>query len=98
MIKKRKYLPTYARGPPGNRFYFVQWLGKNETNVTIGGCAPGCKWTPTWEPERFLVDAQKRIEKADERVQWGKENGPYCRFRLDGTSEGNYIDQPRPTT
>ena len=25
-------------------------------------------------------------EKADERVQWGKENGPYCRFRLDGTS------------
>ena len=37
-------------------------------------------------------------EKADERVQWGKENGPYCRFRLDGTSEGNYIDQPRPTT
>ena len=37
-------------------------------------------------------------EKADERVQWGKENGPYCRFRLDGTSEGDYIDQPRPTT
>ena len=37
-------------------------------------------------------------EKADERVQWGKENGPYCRFRLDGTSEGEYIDQPRPTT
>ena len=51
-----------ARGPPGNRFYLVHWLGKNETNVTIGGCAPGRKWTPTWEPERFLIDAQKRID------------------------------------
>ena len=39
-------------------------------------------------------------EKADERVQWGKENGPYCRFRLDGTSEGETTstnqDQRRP--
>ena len=34
-------------------------------------------------------------EKADERVQWGKESGPYCRFRLDGTTEGDNIFEPR---
>ena len=51
-----------ARGPPGNRFYLVHWLGKNESAATVAGCAPGTRWTPTWEPERFLVDAQKRID------------------------------------
>ena len=41
--------------------------------------------------------AGKGNDKADERVQWGKEIGPYCRFRTDGTTEGEYIDYPRPT-
>ena len=40
----------------------------------------------------------KGNDKADERVQWGKETGPYCRFRTDGSTEGEYIDHPRPTT
>ena len=35
-------------------------------------------------------------DKADERVQWGKVDGPYCRFRPDGSCEGEYIDSPRP--
>eukprot|EP01048_Picozoa_sp_COSAG05_P012109 COSAG05_NODE_1190_length_5573_cov_33.432590_3_plen_287_part_00 len=35
-------------------------------------------------------------DKADERVQWGKEEGPYCRFTTNGEPEGDYIDQPRP--
>ena len=35
-------------------------------------------------------------DKADDRVQWGKADGPYCRFALDGNFEGDYIDQPRP--
>ena len=35
-------------------------------------------------------------DKADERVQWGKEDGPYCRFTTNGEPEGDYIDQPRP--
>ena len=35
-------------------------------------------------------------DKADARVQWGKELGPYCRFRSNGSSEG---DQPHtPST
>ena len=40
----------------------------------------------------------KGNDKADERVQWGKETRPYCRFRTDGSTEGEYIDHPRPTT
>ena len=35
-------------------------------------------------------------DKADDRVQWGKVEGPYCRFAVDGTFEGDYMDQPRP--
>ena len=35
-------------------------------------------------------------DKADDRVQWGKDEGPYCRFAVDGTFEGDYMDQPRP--
>ena len=35
-------------------------------------------------------------DKADERVQWGKESGPYCRFTTNGDPEGDHIDQPRP--
>eukprot|EP01048_Picozoa_sp_COSAG05_P005676 COSAG05_NODE_344_length_11005_cov_35.313772_12_plen_194_part_00 len=35
-------------------------------------------------------------DKADDRVQWGKAEGPYCRFAVDGTFEGDYMDQPRP--
>ena len=37
-------------------------------------------------------------DRADDRVQWGKMDGPYCRFRSDGTSEGDFIDKPRPTS
>ena len=28
----------------------------------------------------------------------GKEDGPYCRFRSDGTSEGDYINSRKPST
>ena len=28
----------------------------------------------------------------------GKHGGAYCRFRTDGSTEGEYIDHPRPTT
>ena len=35
-------------------------------------------------------------DNADERVQWGKGDPPYCRFRSDGSSEGEYLDSPRP--
>ena len=31
-------------------------------------------------------------DKADDRVQWGKAEGPYCRFRADGTWEGSFVD------
>jgi len=33
-------------------------------------------------------------DKADDRVQWGKEQGPYCRFRSDGSAEGDFIHAP----
>jgi len=33
-------------------------------------------------------------DKADDRVQWGKGDGPYCRFRADGTCEGISVDFP----
>ena len=37
-------------------------------------------------------------DKADDRVQWGKESGPFCRFNVDGTNcEGDYINSPRPS-
>ena len=39
----------------------------------------------------------KGNDKADERVQWGKVAGPYCRFRSNGTSQGDYVNSPRPT-
>ena len=35
-------------------------------------------------------------DKADDRVQWGKDDGPYCRFATDGSFEGDFMDQPRP--
>ena len=28
-------------------------------------------------------------DHADDRVQWGKGDGPYCRFALDGSYEGD---------
>ena len=37
-------------------------------------------------------------DRADDRVQWGEMDGPYCRFRSDGTFEGDFIDKPRPTS
>ena len=40
----------------------------------------------------------KGNDKADDRVQWGKEDGPYCRFRSDGSFEGDYINSPKPST
>ena len=40
----------------------------------------------------------KGNDKADERVQWGKVTGPFCRFRSDGTSQGDYINSPYPST
>ena len=33
-------------------------------------------------------------DKADDRVQWGKGDGPYCRFRPNGTCEGISVDYP----
>eukprot|EP01047_Picozoa_sp_COSAG01_P105812 COSAG01_NODE_34983_length_539_cov_0.636364_1_plen_153_part_10 len=39
----------------------------------------------------------KGNDKADERVQWGKDSGPYCRFRNDGSSQGDYINSPLPS-
>ena len=37
-------------------------------------------------------------DKADDRVQWGKESGPFCRFNVDGSNhEGDYINAPRPS-
>ena len=39
----------------------------------------------------------KGNDKADERVQWGKDSGPYCRFRSDGSSQGDYINSPLPS-
>ena len=39
----------------------------------------------------------KGNDKADERVQWGKVAGPYCRFRSNGTSQGDYVNSPRPS-
>ena len=31
-------------------------------------------------------------DKADDRVQWGKEDGPCCRFNADGSNmEGDYV-------
>ena len=35
-------------------------------------------------------------DNADDRVQWGKANGPYCRFRRDRSHEGDYLDSPHP--
>ena len=40
----------------------------------------------------------KGNDKADERVQWGKVTGPFCRFRSDGTSQGDYINSPYQST
>ena len=40
----------------------------------------------------------KGNDKADERVQWGKVTGPFCRFRSDGSSQGDYINSPYPST
>ena len=37
-------------------------------------------------------------DRADDRVQWGKESGPFCRFNVDGSNhEGDYINAPRPS-
>ena len=36
-------------------------------------------------------------DHADDRVQWGKADGPYCRFRRDGSHEGDYLDSPYPS-
>ena len=37
-------------------------------------------------------------DKADDRVQWGKESGPFYRFNVDGTNyEGDNINSPRPS-
>ena len=35
-------------------------------------------------------------DHADDRVQWGKADGPYCRFRSDGSHEGDHLDSPHP--
>ena len=41
-----------ARGPPGNRFFLVEWKGVNNSNVTVADTAPGEPWPATWEPWR----------------------------------------------
>ena len=33
-------------------------------------------------------------DKADERVQWGKGEGPFCRINVNGAQEGEYIHRP----
>ena len=46
----------------------------------------------------FAYSGNAGNDRADDRVQWGKESGPFCRFNVDGSNhEGDYINAPRPS-
>ena len=52
-----------ARGPPGNRFYRVEWCGHNDSSKVIAGTQPCDSWPDTWEPERYLSTASASIDE-----------------------------------